>query len=149
LIPGNEMEPTPRAGPCLEEIFPGLSLEELHQRLVNTEHNYVEFLLYQDNDLMVTLLAFIDFDCFRVEGLRVRGCKERQEEVIKLIGEPEAAGGDIERECAEARIPAEPPYRVLRTLKKLELENVKPLAYRIVGLEEVSEIWPLEESGLE
>jgi hypothetical protein len=142
------MEPTPRAEPCLEELFPDLDLSELHERLVNTEHNYVEFLLHDEKDLTVTLLAFIDFECFRVQGLRVRGCGDRQGMVVKLMSEPEASGGDIEASCAEARIPADPPYRVLRTLEKLGLKDVRPLAYRIVSYEEVTEIWPSEGSGL-
>ena len=143
------MEPTPGAEPCMERLFPYNNLKELHERLIKTEHNYVEFLIYKDEKLVVTLLAFIDMSCFKVLGLRIRGCYDRQNDVLKLIAEPESSDGDIEPRCAEARVPANPPYRVLRTLEKLGLKEVEPIAYRIVDIEEVPEIWPSEESGFE
>ncbi len=139
------MEPTLGAEPCIEDIFPDANLKELYERLVNTEHNYVEFLLHDEKDIVVTLVAFIDLDCFRVWGLRIKGCNEKQSIVLKLIAEPEASGGDIEKDCAEARIPAEPPYRVLQALKKLGLDKARPKAYRIIAMEEVLEIWPTED----
>ena len=140
------MEPTPGAEPCIERLFPrnSILLKELHERLMKTEHNYVEFLIYKDEKLVVTLLAFIDMDCFKVLGLRVRGCYDRQSDVLKLIAEPESSDGDIESKCAEARVPASPPYRVLQTLEKLGLKEVELIAYRIVDIEEVPEIWPSE-----
>ncbi len=138
------MEPTPGAEPCIENLFPYLDLSELYENLVKTEHNYVEFLIYKNDELIVTLLTFIDIECFRLQGLRIRGCHNKQSLVLKIIGEPEALGGDIEPKCAEARIPANPPYRVLRTLEKLGLKKIEPMAYRIVDIEEVQEIWPLE-----
>lgn len=143
------MEPTPGAGPCLEEIFPHMAerILEIHASAHVSEFNYIELLLYNSRDLRVSIVAFVGSECLEVLGLRVLGCHSSAERILNLISSPESSGGDVWRDCAEARVPADPPYRIIRVLDDLGVGvPADILAYRLLGdHDEVVEAWTGED----
>ena len=77
--------------------------------------------------------VFIDLDCLRLIELRIRGCKEKAENVKSLFKEPEFTRIAFEGECVEIVAPADIHVRVENALAAVGLTPpLKILAYRLV-----------------
>ncbi|MEB3844250.1 MAG: hypothetical protein LRS48_01045 [Desulfurococcales archaeon] len=130
----DEIEPTQRVGPCLEDLD---FVEEedarlAHATLYSREYNIVYLLAGEYEGIEVSLKAFVGLDCLHLLSLHARGCgPEVQGRLKKLYENPEFTKIILEGDCIEIVAPAEPPYRVKRALKLLGIEGkLRLLAYR-------------------
>ena len=131
----DDREPTPRAGPCLEDT--GLVGEEeasnVWSLLYPLEYNIVDLLVYQGPP-EVAFRVFIGLECLEALEARIRACGDRARELLELADEPEVArvamtGGG----CVELVVPFEPPVRVRRALDRIGITApLTILAYRPV-----------------
>ncbi|MCE4602196.1 MAG: hypothetical protein F7C08_03905 [Desulfurococcales archaeon] len=131
----DEGEPTPRAGPCIEEV---VAVDEaefrlLHELLSSTEYDYIDILLHEGDGIEVYLEAFAGLDCIRLISLHARGCGPAALEYLKAAADwPEVSRVVIEGGCIDLEIPSEPPFRVARALDKLGVESpLVPRAFRV------------------
>jgi len=130
---GGELEPTPGAGPlCIENVFETLSKDdvyELFSQLVSSEVNYVDVLLFSDENEEVYAHCFISLRCLEVIDIVVKLCGERSRP--EALGWPEVDKATIEEECVELRSRPEPPLKVRNLLRRLGLgEPVEIKGYR-------------------
>jgi len=141
------MEPTPGAGPCIDEVL-DLSKEdtaEIYAAATTRGMDYAEILFFSTQSMMVSAVAYAGSECLELLGLRVIGCRDESSKAARLLESPEATSGDVWGECVEARIPADPPYRIKRALDMLremgaEIRGV--MAYRLLSpTDEVVETW--------
>lgn len=130
----DEEEPTPGAGPCLEEwnIVEEETARVLHGILEPTEFNYADLLVPHEK-YEVFIRVFIGLDCLHPVELRVRGCGRQAAEVRRLFEEPEFTRIMLEGDCIEVAAPFDIPVRIERSLDMLDLKPPLDIAaYRMV-----------------
>ncbi len=132
----DEMEPTPGAGPCIEDV---LEIDEgefklLFDFLTLQEHDFVDILIESDG-FEVYIEGFISTDCIVVLALRIRGCGSALAEQLRAYSDwPEVSRAILEGDCIELVIPPDPPARVREAVRKLGVETpIVPRAFRIRG----------------
>ncbi len=132
----DEIEPTPRVGPCLEDlgIVEEIDARMAHAMLVNKEYNIVDILLYNDDVLEVYIEVFIGLECLHVLSLHARSCVKEGIEKLKALSEkPEFTRIVLEGDCFEIQAPWEPPFRLKRALDLLGIKGkTSILGYRAV-----------------
>ena len=131
----DEGEPTPRAGPCIEEVaeVDEAEFRLLHELLTMTEHDYVDVLLHEAEGVEVYLEAFAGLDCIRVISLHARGCGPAALDYLKAAADwPEVSRVVVEGDCIDLEIPPDPPLRIARALDKLGVDTpLAPRAFRV------------------
>ncbi len=132
--PERDDEPTPGAGPCVEDwgLLDEEEARQIHAILDAQEYNYYDLLVYE-GEYEVFLRVFVGLDCLRLEEVRVRGCGEIAERVKELIDLPEFTRIALEGECVEVASPADLRMRIEKALERLGLRApLSPIAYRAV-----------------
>ena len=118
------MEPTPGAGPCIEELAGDLldrsSVEEAIRVLERLEYTVVDLLLEPllEGAFMYLRVA-VDMECLRVLEMRVRSCGGGSARLLRMAGEPEVSRVIMEADCLEIVVPVDPLYRVKSAMNKL------------------------------
>jgi hypothetical protein len=131
-----DLEPTPGAGPCLEDLFKeinGDDLAELFSTLVNKEHNYVEVLLGKDEKRRLEVYArcFVSLRCLEVIEVVAELCG--RDVSLEPFEWPEVDKAEVLNECLRLSSRPEPPLKVHRFLMQLGLgEPQEVLGYRVV-----------------
>ena len=135
----DDAEPTPGAGPCIDEA---LEIDEDEFRLLwefidLTEHDRVDILVYDSDGVEAYIEAFAGVECLQILALKIRGCGDVALEYLKAAADwPEVSRVVIEGGCVELTVPPEPPLRVARALDRLGVEKpIVPMAFRIKGIE--------------
>ena len=131
----DDREPTPRAGPCLEDT--GLVDEEessnVWSLLYPLEYNIVELLVFEGPPEVV-FRVFISLECLEALEARVRACGDTARKLLELADEPEVARVAMtSKGCVELVVPFNPPIRVRRALDRIGITTpLAILAYRPV-----------------
>ena len=122
------MEPTPRAGPCLEELG-----EFVDEDSIATASSILERVEYIAVDLLLEppppnstmyLRTLLELECIRVLELRVVSCRDDSlKRLLTLADEPEVSRVVMEGECIEIVVPVDPPYRAKSLIEKLGLNG--------------------------
>jgi len=131
-----DLEPTPGAGPCLEDLFKGMNgddVAELFSTLVNKEHNYVEVLLGKDEKRRLEVYArcFVSLRCLEVIEVVAELCG--RDISLEPFEWPEVDKAEVLNECLRLSSRPEPPLKVHRFLMQLGFgEPQEVLGYRVV-----------------
>ena len=129
----DDREPTPRAGPCLEDT--GLVDEEeasnVWSLLYPLEYNIVDLLVHE-GPVEVAFRVFIGLECLEALEARISGCGDVAGRLMKLSDEPEVSRVSITgRGCVELVVPFDPPLRVKKALERIGITTpLHILAYR-------------------
>jgi len=133
-LTADEVEPTPRVGPCIEET--GIIDEETSRQLFALfepkEHNFIDLLVFEDEGTETFLRVMVGLDCLHVFELHVVGCGEKSVEALKkLYDKPEFTRLVLQGNCVELIAPWNPPMRIKQALRLFNIEiPVVPKAYR-------------------
>jgi len=116
-----DREPTPRAGACLEEsgLLGPTSLEWLHRRLYETEHNLVDLIVYDDGGVRASLRVFVGLDCLEPVEARITACGAGAERLLARVDDPEVGAAEVGGGCVTLIAPFDVPVRVSRLFEKL------------------------------
>jgi len=134
---GGDLEPTPGASPCLEDL--GLVEEEEAGQawavLDTKEYNNVDILLYEEPGLSVYVRGFVGPECLTALYLVVEGCGDRANKLLEAYEWPEVDKAAVHRrggvECVELYSRPEPPAKARRLLERLGITGgLRVLAYR-------------------
>ena len=137
----DEREPTHGACPCLESLslLDEDSLIELASRIIDVEYDYIDVLIYREEDFEAWILVRIaDNDCMRLVQASVGGCGSRAGGLLELADEPEVEKVELVKkggiECVVLHSSGDPPLRVKKLLEKLGMRGPFPvLGYRPAG----------------
>jgi len=140
-LSGDDLEPTPGAGPCLEEIsYLGLNpneVEELWFHLSRREYNIIDVLILEKSGLLVYVRTLIEPDCMRPLELHVELCNEHSRKGLSLAEEPEVIKVVLKKEasmeCVELVTDFDPFVKPRNLIEKLGItERFNIMAYRPV-----------------
>ncbi len=129
----DDREPTPRAGPCIEDtgIVEGESASFAYSKLYRLEYNIVDLLIYTDGELEAAARVFVSLDCLELLEIIVKACGDASGRLLRLADEPEVSRVSMEKGCVELHAPGEPPERARRLLEKLGITGpLEILAYK-------------------
>lgn len=140
-ISGDDLEPTPGAGLCLEEIsYLGLDpyeVEELWLHLSRREYNVIDVLILEKSGLSIYVRTLIEPDCMRPLELYAELCNEHSRKGLSLAEEPEVVKVVLKkeagRECVELVTDFDPIVKPRNLIEKLGItERFNIMAYRPV-----------------
>ncbi|WP_292320574.1 hypothetical protein [Caldisphaera sp.] len=127
----NDFEPTPGAGPCIEEFFGNNDdIQEINSVSKNRENDYVDVLLYY-NKISFYLKLFNGIDCLHIMYGVIESCEEEEKDfLIKLADEPEVYKIIVQGKCVKLIIPAIPLLRIYKIMEKAKINSKEIIAYR-------------------
>ncbi len=127
----NDFEPTPRAGPCIEEFLGNNEeVQEVNSVSQNRENDYVDVLIY-DNNFSFYLKLFNGIDCLHIMYAIIESCNENEKNfLLKLADEPEVYKVIVRGNCIKLIIPSLPLIRITKIMEKAKINSKQILAYR-------------------
>ncbi|MGC9071774.1 MAG: hypothetical protein ACP5HK_03645 [Acidilobus sp.] len=137
----DDLEPTQRAGPCLEEVFTEIDRDEVNElfsTLYNKEYNTVEVLLHEEQDrrLQVYARCFVSARCLVVLEVVAETCG--RDLSLSPFEWPEVDRAEVVGECLRLASRPEPPLKARRLLSQLGVTEPRDiLGYRPAGGEDL------------
>ncbi|AFZ70249.1 hypothetical protein Calag_0483 [Caldisphaera lagunensis DSM 15908] len=133
----NDFEPTPRAGPCIEEFLGNSEeLQEVYSVSQNREYDYVDVLIYDDK-FSFYLKLFNDIECLHIMYAIIESCNENEKDfLLKLADEPEVYKVIIKGNCIKLIIPSLPLIRITKIMEKAKINSKQILSYRFTDYSE-------------
>lgn len=141
-LEGDGLEPTPGASPlCLEDLFTSISRDdvyELFSQLVPSEINYVDVLLYSDDDSEIYARCFVSLTCLEVLKVVARLCGDKAR--LEVVNLPEVDAAALEGNCIELVSRPDPPIKIRNLLRKLGIgEPSEVQGYRLLKDDQVGD----------
>jgi len=130
----NDFEPTPRVGPCVEELLAkSEELDEINSVVQNREADWVDLLLYDNNEIQFYLRTFVGIDCLHIVQGILESCSEAGKEICKrYVDYPEVSRIDLQGDCIFLFIPHFPSLRIRKFMEKIAIRPERILAYRLI-----------------
>jgi len=127
----NDFEPTPGAGPCIEEFFGNNEdVQEINSISKNRENDYIDALVY-GNKISFYLKLFNGIDCLHIMYGVMESCEESEKDfLIKLADEPEVYKIVVQGNCVRLIIPSTPLLRIAKIMEKAKINSKEIIAYR-------------------